>query len=459
MIVDIQQTRGNLNISFVDNKGEINMMPLKIPSEDMFNWTLCNPSQKPEVGITSWNGKPVRKTKTGYLTKFRIEEFLMKQPDYITDVLYEANLPKIFSCDIEVEVTDDGFPHPHIAKNAITSIAFCNGKKVFALGTKKLTASEIRNIEIKTNEHFKDFYEIEFKYIYFETEYDMLYSFLSKAMKKIPLLTGWNFIGFDWPYIVNRARKLNIDPEICSDSHALLTKAELPQHKIVVDYMQIYKTWDRTASVKESNGLDWVGQTVLGLNKIKYSGTLQELYEQDFEKYIFYNVVDTLLVQHIHEKIKTMNVFLTLATITKVEVRNAFSPIFMTESAICRDFYKRGQVFPKTDSNHKRESYEGAFVFNPIPGIYEWLGSFDFASLYPSIMRQWNISPESYIRNTKEKISDPKYIQTSTGAVFDNSKNSVFRNILTRYYGKRKEAKKRMFVIKGEIESLKEYIK
>ena len=74
-------------------------------------------------------------------------------------------------------------------------------------------------------------------------------------------------------------------------------------------------------------------------------------------------------------------------------------------------------------------------------------------------MRQWNISPESYIRNTKEKISDPKYIQTSTGAVFDNSKNSVFRNILTRYYGKRKEAKKRMFVIKGEIESLKEYIK
>ena len=459
MIVDIEQREFLLRISYIGEDGDLLMMDLQIPNDQQFIWVEANPGQKADPSVKSWDGKPVKKKRSKFLNKFRIEEFLMSQPDYIKDRLYALNKPKMFFCDIETEVTDDGFPQPSLAKNAITAIAFCTGTKVVGLGTRPLTAEQIKRIEGKVNKHFDAFYPVEFNYIYFKSEYDMLYSFFGKALHKMPLVTGWNFTGFDWPYMINRCKRLNIDPGICSPSKQLITKKELPLHRIVVDYLGIYKNWDRTIDVKENNSLDFVSKAVLGLNKIKYNGTLQDLYENDFEEYIFYNAVDTLLVQLIHEKLQTMQTFLTLANITKVEIQKAFSPIWMAEGAMIREFYKRGRVFPKLDKNDKkREKYEGAFVFKPIPGIYEWVAAFDFASLYPSIMRQWNISPENYITNTKDEIDKEKYIKTSTGAVFENAEDSVFRTILTDYYGQRKEAKGEMFELEKEIDYLKKYI-
>lgn len=460
MIVDIEQKENRLSISYIGEEGNLRMMDLDVPHEDQYIWVEANPGQRADPSVRSWDGKTVKKKRSKFLNKFRIEEFLMSQPEYIQERLYALNKPKMFFCDIEVEVTEDGFPHPHLAKNAVTAIAFCNGTKVIVLGTKALPADKIKRIGEKINEHFKNFYPVEFNYYVFKSEYDMLYSFMGKAIHKMPLITGWNFIGFDWPYLVNRCKRLGIDPAISSPSRKLLSRQELPQHRMVVDYLQIYKTWDRTVDVKENNSLDFVSKAVLGLNKIKYSGTLQDLYEQDFEQYIFYNAVDTLLVQFLHEKLQTMQTFLTLANITKVEAQKAFSPIWMAESAMIREFFKRGKIFPKVyQQDRKREGYEGAFVFKPIPGIYEWVGSFDFASLYPSIMRQWNISPENYVMNTDKEIDRDKYIKTSTGAVFENSEDSVFRTILTDYYGQRKKAKNAMFQLEKEIDFLKRYIK
>lgn len=459
MIIDIEQLEGSLKISVINEKGELEFLNLTIPDDQKYVWTYANPSQKAHPSIKSWDGKPVKKTRTKFLTKWRIEEFLAEQPQRIKDKLYTLHTPKMFFCDIEVEVTDDGFPKPELAKNAITAIAFSTGDKVVAIGTKPLTGEQIKRIENKINDHFKDFYPIEFNYLYFKTEYDMLYSFLSKAISKMPMLTGWNFMGFDWPYIYNRATQLMIDPAIASPSRKLLGKDNIPMHKLIVDYLPVYKEWDKVVDVKENNTLDFVSKAVLGSNKIKYSGTLQDLYEQDFEQYIFYNAVDTRLVQLIHEKIQTMHTFMTLANITGVEAQRAFSPIWMAENVIAREFYKRGKVFPKTDIDKRnREKYEGAFVFKPIPGIYEHVGAFDFASLYPSIMRQWNISPESYVMNTTDDVDPEKYIKTSSGAVFKNDEDSVFRTVLTNYYGMRKSAKGKMFEIEKEIAFLKEYI-
>jgi DNA polymerase elongation subunit (family B) len=459
MIIDIQQKEALLSISYIGESGDLRMMDLPIPNEEQYIWKEANPGQKAHPTIKSWDNKPVKKTRSKYLNKFRIEEFLLEQPTYIQERLHATNDPKMFFCDIEVEVTDDGFPHPHLANNPVTAIAFCTGTTVKVLGTKKLAADQIKRIETKINKHFEKFYKVDFNYYFFKSEYDMLFSFFSGALHKMPLITGWNFVGFDWPYLINRCKRLGIDPGISSPSGKLITKKQLPQHRMVVDYLQIYKTWDRTVDVKENNSLDFVSKAVLGVNKIKYGGTLQDLYEQDFEEYIFYNAVDTLLVQFIHEKIKTMQTFLTLARITKVEAQRAFSPIWMAESAMTREFYKRGKVFPKLyDDNKKREKFEGAFVFKPIPGIYEWVAAFDFASLYPSIMRQWNISPENYVKNTTEDIDPDKFIKTSTGAVFSNDEDSAFRTILTDYYGQRKKVKKEMLIIEKEIGYLKEYI-
>lgn len=465
MIIDIEQHEAKLKISYIGDEGDLRMMDLAVPNDQQYIWVEANPGQKADPSVKSWDDKPVKKKRSRFLNKFRIEEFLMEQPDYIKERLYALNKPKMFFCDIETEVTDDGFPHPHLAKNAITAIAFCSGTKVIALGTRPLNGKEIKRIEEKINDHFKNFYPVEFNYYAFKSEYDMLYSFFGKAIHKMPLITGWNFMGFDWPYMVNRCKRLGIDPGIASPSRQLIGKQNLPQHRLVLDYLQIYKTWDRKVDVKENNSLDFVSKAVLGVNKIKYSGTLQDLYEQDFELYIFYNAVDTLLVQFIHEKLQTMQTFLTLANITKVETQRAFSPIWMAESAMIKEFYKRGKVFPKVNhGDKKREKYEGAFVFKPIPGIYEWVGAFDFASLYPSIMRQWNISPENYMYNidpTKENRDDQEAgtIMTSTGAVFNDSEDSVFRTVLSDYYGQRKLAKGKMFELEKEIAYLKEYIK
>ncbi len=295
MIIDIEQHEAKLKISYIGDVGDLRMMDLAVPNDQQYIWVEANPGQKADPSIKSWDNKPVKKRRSRFLNKFRIEEFLMEQPDYIKERLYALNKPKMFFCDIETEVTDDGFPHPHLAKNEITAIAFCTGETVIALGTKRLNAEQIKRIEKKINKHFEKFYPVSFNYHYFESEYDMLYSFLGKAIHKMPLITGWNFIGFDWPHMVNRAKRLGIDPGISSPSRQLIGKQNLPQHRLVLDYLQIYKTWDRKVDVKENNSLDFVSKAVLGVNKFKYSGTLQDLYEQDFEQYIWFYEEGTLL--------------------------------------------------------------------------------------------------------------------------------------------------------------------
>jgi len=324
------------------------------------------------------------------------------------------------------------------------------------MGTQPLTAKQIASIKKRIEDHLKE--EVEFTYLAFKSEYDMLVSFFYKAVLKMPLLTGWNFIGYDWMYLMNRCKRLNIDPSPCSPSHRIVGDAQLPMHRMVVDYLDVYKKWDRVIDVKENNTLDFVASAALGIPKVKYNGTLQDLYQNDYESYIFYNAVDTKLVEMIDRKLNTLQTFLTLGNITKVEANRAYSPIWMAEGAMAREFQQRGRVFPKTENvKKKRESYEGAFVVYPKTGLYEWVVSFDFASLYPSIMRQWNISPESYLRNVNDptQVDTEKEILCSSGAVFKKDEDSVFRTILSEYYGKRKASKKIYMEIEGEIEQLK----
>lgn len=460
MIVDISQQLGKLEISYIGDEGDLRLLELNIPPSEQFIWDYANPSQKKDPNFLSWDGKPVKKSKSKFLNKYRIQEFLINQPAHIQEKLYAKNTPKMFFCDIEVGVSDEGFPDPRLAKNPVTAIAFSSGNKIMALGIKKLSSKEITNLKDKINDYFKDFKtELDFNYIYFENEFDMLYSFMGKAIHKMPLITGWNFIRFDWEYLLNRCKRLNIDPAISSPRNELTYK-NLPLHRIVVDYLEIYKKWDRSVDVKENNSLDSVASDVLGIKKIKYSGTLQDLYEQDFAKYIYYNAVDTYLVQLIHEKLQTIQTFFTLGYLTGVELQKVYSPINMAETAMLGEFYKRGKIFPRTTKNSgDKKGYKGAFVFKPKPAMYGWVAAFDFASLYPSIMRQFNISPENYIKNISDEDQiEEGQIRTKTGAVFDNTEDSVFRTILSDYYHKRKLAKTEMFVLEKEIDFLKKYI-
>lgn len=455
-MIDIEQLDGQLKVSYFNKEGNIDIDTINIPSDQLYEWEYCKTGDKSHPMVTSWDNKPVKKKRARYLSKWRLEELFMSMPEHETSRIFEFNMPRKFFIDIEVFVGDE-WPRPENAKFPVTCLSFCIDDKVITLGTKPLTAEAIARIKKKSEDHLNE--KIDYNYIYFKSEYDMMYSFFHKAVQKMPLLTGWNFIGYDWRYLVNRCKKLGIDPAVSSPSNKLVGDNELPLHRLVVDYLDIYKKWDRVIDIKENNTLDYVAKAALGIQKVKYSGTLQDLYENNFEDYVFYNVVDTKLVQMIDRKLNTLLTFLKLGSITQVESNRAYSPIWMAESTMAREFYRRGKIFPRTDKQKKtRESYEGALVMDPKPGIYDWVTSFDFASLYPSIMRQWNISPESYVTNTTDDIDTNEFVKTSSGAVFSKKEDSAFRTILTDYYGQRKAAKKVMEGCEEDIELLKKFL-
>lgn len=461
-MINIEQVDKNIKISYFDENGDIAFQMIPIEPDDFFEWVPYQVG-KPDPTYKSWDGKQVQKKKCFFLPKSRIEEILINQPDYIKEKIYSHNEPKKFFVDIETEV-DDEWPKPSVARHKVTAISFAHDNMLAVLGTRPLSQLQIKKIEEKINKYLNDhgYKSIAFSYIYYKTEYDMIYSFFNKAIQKMPLISGWNFVNFDWAYLVNRCRNLAIDPAVASINGKLTGREELPMHRIVVDYLEIYKKWDRVI-FKENNTLQYVATAALGMGKIPYSGTLQDLYESDFEQYVYYNAIDSVLVKLIDEKISTMSTYLKLGNITKVEANRAFSPIAMAESVMIRSFYERGRIFPSIKNKSiNKSAYEGAFVFPPVKGIYDWVASFDFASLYPTIMRQWNMSPESFLGKESKKPDIENITYSASGAYFDSSEDSVFRTVLADFYGQRKSAKKKMFAVQddiNELEKLKESLK
>ena len=465
MIVNIEQYQGKLVVSYVKQDGTIGFTQFNIPASHQYIYVYATRGMG-TPGIQSWDFKPVRKIPTRFLSRNRIQEFFIEAGEQNTKHLFEPNMPNLYGADIEVEVTDDGFADPEIANNKITAISFSHYPDITVFGLKPLSGEECKEIEDKINNHISKFgKKYQFVYKYHKNEADMLYDFLYNYVRHAPLIAGWNFWNYDWRYIINRCRKLNLDISWVSPTkqwyeHKIKDRNKnvivmLPYHKLIIDYMTIYQKWDRTIEVKENDTLEYVAETALGITKIKYPGTLQELYERDYTQFIFYSAIDSILIEFLDKKLKTMITFLNLGNITKVEAMSAFSPILMLEATLVRYAYRRGQVFPKKEEMKQGEGYEGAFVFEPIPNMYEWVVSFDFASLYPSIMRQFKLSIENFLYKDKNYTPKANEIKAANGAVFDASYEPLISEILTDYYNQRKETKKVSINAEKEADALK----
>ena len=454
MIVNLEQRKGKLLISHINKEGKIAFMQLTIPPAHQYVYVYNKQSYGGVSNLKSWDGKSVRKVPSEFLSRYRIQEFLIDAGEEITAPLFERNQPQLYSCDIEVDVDDEsGFAEPSEAPARINTISWSHFPEVIVFGLKPLDGPACDRIEKAINKHLQKINR-EYRFIYkqYENEANMLQDFLYNYARHAPLITGWNFWNYDWRYITNRCKKLRIDFSWMSPTkqwykHKIMDRNNrvdlmLPQHKLIVDYMEIYKKWDRVIDPKENNSLEWTAEATLGITKVKYPGSFSDHYKKDFENYVLYNAIDSILVEEIHNKLKTMGTFLGLGNITRVEAMSAWSPIAMLEATVARYGYKRGMVFPQAKYDRKRESYEGAFVFKPIPDLYGWVASFDYASLYPSIMRQWKMSIENFI------CKDPRYepntheIKCSSGAVFDSSEEPLLPEILTDYYAQRKQAQK-----------------
>ncbi len=461
MILDIESKWNNIRISYFDKEGNVKLKDYRV--NDIQNWTVCSETDKNKnTDYRNWDGKPVKKAKDRYLNKWSMYEFIQNNEDL--EELSALNFPKIYSIDIETEVID-GFPNPDIARERITTIAIATqDKKVMVLGWKPITKEQEKQIYDNTKNHLKAFGDWEFKYVNFDDEYNMLYTYIHRLLPTMAFVTGWNYIGFDWKYIYNRCRKLGIDPAQASPSKKV-NRDNIPLHIAMMDYLDIYRRFDRTVAVKENNTLDFVSQTVLGAQKIKYNGTLQELYEQDYDKYVFYNAVDAALVVEIHEKIATLNAVLSVSVLCNISLYKSVSAVNITEAFLWKKYYERGFVVgDEFIRPGERQGYEGAYVKEPQTGFYKGAACFDFASLYPSIMRQINISPESFIKKemNQEKLAelrkDKTKIVSVTGAVY-HKEDSAMKDILTELYSKRKVHKKRHLELEVEIQKLKKQLK
>jgi DNA polymerase elongation subunit (family B) len=494
MLVDYEFVEGKLKVSYVDQYGKIQMKyyPWRVAS----NYEAAMPGEKDVDPVyTTWDKKPVKRVPVRTPNRHSIHYFMDELPEEEQKLLFDYHEPKIYFMDIETEVKGE-FPEPRLAPNKVLNIAISCDEKVLVMGLQPLSEKQIEQMRDDTNNYFAAFNKnFTIKYVCYDSEYAMLDALFYKIMPIMPVLTGWNFVEFDWVYLVNRARNMGIDVTKVSPTGKLIKAwskdernpkhAELPAHRVVVDYMELYSKWDTSVKIKESSSLDYVAEQVLGVKKITYDGTLQQLHDNDYYKYTFYNVVDTILVQLIHEKRKYFDILLGIATLCRVRMLDSYSTIRTTEGVL-RKKYKdeRNIVFCKQIQSEIPDdimigsdevkadddtSLKGGWVKIPITGMNRWVCVFDFASLYPTTMRQNNIAPESLvgtydpiknmaITTSNEWVDmEDDYVVLMNNAVFKNEE-SVTTNTLGEIYSGRKFFKKKMMAKNDEISKIKNRI-
>lgn len=466
MLLDVEQRDKEIIVSYYDAEGKVNFK--RYPVDQFKNWYVTDEADRfKHESLKNWDGRPIKLGPARQYNKFSLIYFLDNLSDHDKAEIFAYNIPKTYFVDIETEIVD-GFPKAEEAKSRILTFSIITpDRKAIVLGLEELGSDKIKKIEEDTNKYFKSLdSDWTFEYRQFKNEYDMVFTFINRFLPRFPMMTGWNFINYDWQYIVNRCKRLQIDVKEASMTKNVDKTDSRPMHIGILDYMQLYDKYDRSVKVKESNALDYVSGQVLGLNKIKYNGSLQDLYENDFAKYVYYNVVDSVLVYYIDQKLKSMEVLLTLASITRMPLYKAASPVAVTEALIARKMVEQNKRVASESYDQEAEKngqFTGAYVKEPVTGFYEGVSAFDFASLYPSIMRQFNISPDSY----KEMVSkaeiptrrqNTEEIVCDSGAVYDK-KDSILKQILTDLYAQRKDYKATSYEYFTKAEEIKRKIR
>lgn len=454
MIVNIEQQGNCLRISYVDKDRGISMLEVPVAESEMYNWEYSgSPNSEP---VKSWDGKPIYKKPTKFLNKYRIDEILGNLQESDRNLIREFNVPRKWFIDIETEY-DNGWAKAELATNKIQTISHCDEQQnITVMGIKRIEKIQVELIEKELRKNFDD-QNIFFKYEYFEREEDMLSWFFSHWVPKMPLLTGWNFLGYDWVYLFNRCKRLGVKHLFhASPVGTFVTDHNLPVHRIVCDYLDVYKKWDKIVEVKENNTLDFVAKSSIGFSKLKMAKGLREMYDHDYQSFVLYNAMDSVLVKKIDDKLNTLQTFLSLANISEIEYFRAFSPIYITETVMNKEFIKRGRrLVARRGMINNQAHYEGAYVKTPQAGLYKHVALFDFASLYPTTQRQFNISPDSYLGKINVQEGDRSKIRTASGAVFDATSDSCMRTVLANLFSARKECKNVAKDAEMDIDQLK----
>lgn len=473
MLLDILQDRSNLQVSYWGPDGKTHIEVIPIPNDEQFVW-LTNAKDKTDLRLKNfknWNGKTVYKHRIDptreKLNRYRQYEILDAQSDELKEKIFSYNLPDLFFIDIENK-QQEGKPNPENPDKPITVIGVCcpNDTVMVLSGGYSLTEKEQESVQQRIDEHFaqvKRHFKFVFKY--FSSEYDLLYFFFSVFIPKMAMMTGWNFEDYDWRYMYNRAKMLGIDPSLASPSRILTGQVDRPAHVGIIDYLKAYKKW--TWNSNENYRLDTIGEKLCKIKKVQHAESLDDMLNNNFEKYVFYNAIDCCLVKLIHEACNALTCGLTTAWLGRIKAMDCFSTTYIPENLLRSSFYGENKVLGVDPFAKKKvgEKYEGAFVKQPIPGLWWFCTCNDYASLYPTLMRQFNIGPETLVtvlpendEALKQEWRDKGFIVCASGAVYQKEDGHL-KKIITDLYFKRKSYKKTSFKFTQIHYDLKDLLK
>ena len=491
MLIDFQYLTNSkrLVISYVDGTGDIKLKYFEW--EDPQKYVTCSDDDPNRHKVyKSWDGKSVKLESVSMPDRYTVYEFLDSLPEKEKEEIFEYHTPKIYFVDIETEIVD-GFPDAETAPTKVLSISIVYDDKIILLGLRDMPEDMQLRIKNKTNEYFKKFNaDYKFKYIKYDDEFDMMYNFFYKMVPKMPMITGWNFVNYDWVYLVNRSKKLKkyvngkeykIDPSVSSLTKKMYkvwgAEYEMPCHRMIFDYMQLYEVCDTSVKVKESSSLDFVSSKLVGVEKIKYTGSLQKLYEDDFETFMYYNAVDSVLVQKIHEARNYISIIYAISSLSRIRIvdvvsqmNNALASLAITEGVLRNRFREQENIvlFKGEKNTEENVGIAGGWVKDPVQGMNQWCVTYDFASLYPTSQIQWYIAPENFIGvqdpNNPEycdngmEIDKENHVICVNGVVF-RKRNSPTIQMLKDVYADRKKNKKIMMQKKEELKKVLDEIK
>ena len=490
MLVDWQAIKGNLVLSYINNEGELKMKYFKW--DNPMKYVSCGDDDKDKSGkYTSWDGRAIKEVYTSRPDRYSMYNFLETLPPSELEEVFAYNEPNIFFVDLENQILNEKI-NPVAANGEIQTISIVNKDKVLVIGTKKFSTKYYESMENDINNYFAKFKtNYKFKYKFYESEYDMMLNFMTVYIPKMPVVSGWNSNRYDWCYIVNRCRKLGISPELSSPTKLLRASykeddpVELPAHRVIIDYMELYEKYDTSVKVKESSSLDFVSENLLGVKKVNYQGNLTHLYENDYYKFVMYNAIDSILVQQIHLKMKYIDILYGISTLSKCRIIDSVSTLPVTEG-ILRDKMKNEKniQFVKVDRKDTEDelSVKGGWVKDPIVGMSKWVVCQDFSSLYPTTMREFNISADSFkgalivdkgktVLDMIGKLRSGERVYSSfnghkielemndiiclNGSVFKNE-NGVVTQVMESIYAERKKFKKMMMKSNEELKDLQD---
>ena len=375
------------------------------------------------------------------------------------EIDYDMSKMKIWTIDIEV-ACENGFPDVQASAEEMLCITMknFNTKETITWGTREFVPPD--GIEYRV----------------FWTEQEMLQDFHSWWNQNTPdIITGWNNNLYDIPYICRRIERVlgekwkkSLSPwnRVIDREIKMMGRTNIAYEitgVAILDYLDLYKKF--TYTNQESYRLDHIAMVELGDKKLDHSEfeNFKDFYTSDWQRFVEYNIHDVNLVDMLEDKMKLIELAVTMAYDAKVNLEDVYSQVRMWDTLIYNDLKGRNIVVPPRLTTKKDDKYAGAYVKEPIPGSYDWVVSFDLNSLYPHLIMQYNISPETLLDErhptvTVDKILNQEIVFEGDGCVCANGAQyrkdilGFLPEMMQRIYDERTIYKKRMLAAKQNLE-------